>query len=77
MHPIVSIMKGFSLLVIIMSVFLLVACNQDNWKESSTFESGSYTMIGKKDKIGFIYDNSIDIRFFPEEENKYMWHLSI
>jgi len=58
-----------------MFIFLLTACNKDNWKESSLFESGSYTMIGEKDKIGFIYDNSEVDRFYPNKENKYMWHI--
>ena len=52
-----------------------MACNQDSWKESTLFESGSYTMIGEKDKIGFIYDDSEVTRFFPNKEQKYMWHL--
>ena len=66
-------MKKF--LLTVTYVFLLTACNQDSWKESSTFESGSYMMIGKKDKIGFIYDNSETDQFFPDKENKYMWHV--
>ncbi len=59
----------------IICILVLVACNQDSWKESTLFESGSYTMIGEKDKIGFIYDDSEVTRFFPNKEQKYMWHL--
>jgi hypothetical protein len=68
-------MRGVFFTTILVCVFLLAACNQDNWKESSTFASGGYIMIGEKGKVGFIYDNSVDNRFYPEEEDKYMWHL--
>lgn len=63
-------------------IFILVGCADgeneivvDKWKQSPLFESGGYSMIGVKDKIGFIYDNSELIRFYPNKENKYMWHI--
>ncbi|WP_226579785.1 DUF4871 domain-containing protein [Halobacillus litoralis] len=39
-------------------------------KETETFESGSYTMLGQKGKIGFIKAS-----FSAQEEQKYMWHF--
>ncbi|EIT86046.1 hypothetical protein A374_06991 [Fictibacillus macauensis ZFHKF-1] len=62
-------------IVVALFILFLTACSQDEWKESSLFESGSYTMIGEKEKIGFIYDDSENVRFYPNEEQKYMWHL--
>ena len=60
-------------------IFILVGCADgeneivvDKWKQSPLFESGGYSMIGVKDKIGFIYDNSELIRFYPNKENKYI-----
>ncbi len=32
-------------------------------------------MIGVEDKLGFIYDDSELTRFYPDERQKYMWHL--
>ena len=40
---------------------------------SDTFTSGSYTMIGEKGKLGFIYDDATT--FEAGEPNKYMWHF--
>lgn len=48
---------------------------QRNWNESSLFESGGYTMIGKKGRLGFIYDDSEVVRFYPNKVQKYMWHF--
>ncbi|RSL32367.1 hypothetical protein D7Z54_15840 [Salibacterium salarium] len=41
---------------------------------SPTFESGNYTMIGEKNRIGFIYDENTS-PFRAGFENKYMWHF--
>ena len=58
---------------------LLTACTQEEkwkgWRESPLFEADESTMIGEKDKIGFLYDDSEVVRFYPDKENKYMWHL--
>lgn len=32
-------------------------------------------MIGEKDKLGFIYENSEVDQFTPNKVNKYMWHV--
>jgi hypothetical protein len=44
-------------------------------KVSPMFEAGSYTMIGEKGRIGFIFDGSEVTRFKPNREQKYMWHF--
>lgn len=77
-------------LVLIIAVFLsliIVGCNdensiekkenkiQHNWNESPLFESGDYTMIGEEGRLGFIYDDSEVLRFYPNKVNKYMWHF--
>ena len=48
---------------------------QHNWKESPLFESDSYTMIGEEGHLGFIYDDSEVLRFYPNKTQKYMWHF--
>lgn len=48
---------------------------EDKWKESSLFNSGSYTMIGEEGKLGFIYNDSEVDKFYPNKTNKYMWHF--
>jgi len=48
---------------------------EDKWKESSLFNSGSYTMIGEEGKLGFIYNDSEADKFYPNKTNKYMWHF--
>ncbi|KAA0542155.1 hypothetical protein FZW96_21440, partial [Bacillus sp. BGMRC 2118] len=64
------------LLISIMAIFLiLTGCTDEKWEESSIFQSGSYEMIGLKDQLGFIYDDSEASRFYPYKEQKYMWHL--
>ncbi|GIP38186.1 hypothetical protein J31TS4_14660 [Paenibacillus sp. J31TS4] len=45
------------------------------WKVSPLFKSDSYTMIGEEGKIGFIYDDGEVVRFYPNKEQKYMWHF--
>ncbi|KPB03922.1 hypothetical protein [Bacillus sp. CHD6a] len=64
-------------LIIIFTSFLL-GCTKEteiDWKESALFESGGYTMIGEQERIGFIYEDSDSVRFYPNKEQKYMWHL--
>lgn len=63
------------LLLFVLTIFLLTGCRGEEWEESSIFESGNYKMIGVEDKIGFIYDDTEVTRFYPDKENKYMWHL--
>ncbi|QTD40383.1 hypothetical protein [Sporosarcina sp. Te-1] len=46
-----------------------------NWQESSLFKSGNYTMIGEEGRLGFIYDDSEVVRFYPDKIQKYMWHF--
>ena len=48
---------------------------KNNWNESSLFESGGYTMIGEEGRLGIIYDDSEEVRFHPNKEQKYMWHF--
>lgn len=48
---------------------------QHDWNESPLFDSGSYTMIGEEGRLGFIYDDSEGVRFFPNKAQKYMWHF--
>jgi len=53
-----------------------IAINEPtNWKESSLFESESFTMIGEEGRMGFIYDDSEVTRFYPNKTQKYMWHF--
>lgn len=42
----------------------------NKWKESPIFESGSYTMIGEEGHLDFIYDDSENLRFFPNKTQK-------
>ncbi|MEY2196994.1 hypothetical protein AB7942_30495 [Neobacillus sp. BF23-41] len=46
-----------------------------NWNESSLFKAGNYTLIGEKGRLGFIYDDSEVLRFYPNKTQKYMWHF--
>ncbi|MGM0847238.1 MAG: DUF4871 domain-containing protein [Bacillota bacterium] len=62
-------------LFLVLALVFLAGCTNEKWEESSIFESGNYKMIGVEDKLGFIYDDSEAIRFYPDKENKYMWHL--
>ena len=61
-------------LLLVLGLVFFVGCANEEWEESGIFESGSYKMIGVEDKIGFIYDSEVT-RFYPDKENKYMWHL--
>ncbi|TMU87067.1 hypothetical protein FGG79_02710 [Bacillus sp. BHET2] len=67
-----------SLLLLLISFILLLAvtgCSEEKWNQSNLFESGPYKMIGVEDRLGFIYDDSEAVRFYPGKVNKYMWHL--
>lgn len=46
-----------------------------NWNEGSLFKAGNYTLIGEKGRLGFIYDDSEVLRFYPNKTQKYMWHF--
>lgn len=48
---------------------------EEAWEQSPLFEAGSYTMLGVKDTIGFIYEENELSRFYPNKEQKYMWHI--
>ena len=45
----------------------------DHKKPSETFQSGGYTMLGEKDRLGFIV--SENETFKTGQGQKYMWHL--
>lgn len=49
--------------------------NEHNWNESSLFKTGSYTMIGEEGRLGFVYDDTEVVRFYPNKTQKYMWHF--
>lgn len=46
-----------------------------DWQESAIFESNGYQMIGEEGRLGLIYDDDETMRFYPNKENKYMWHF--
>lgn len=48
---------------------------QHNWSESPLFKSDNYTMIGEEGRLGFVYDDSEPVRFYPTKTQKYMWHF--
>lgn len=50
------------------------AVSSENWKESDLFETGNYTFLGVKDKLGFIYDEKTT-KLYVNEDQKYMWHF--
>ncbi|MCG3086521.1 DUF4871 domain-containing protein [Sporosarcina cyprini] len=49
--------------------------SEDAWEESALFTSDNYTLIGEEGRIGFIYDDSELLRFYPDKVQKYMWHF--
>ncbi|WP_245805803.1 DUF4871 domain-containing protein [Bacillus alkalicellulosilyticus] len=69
----------FALLFLFVIVFTgctsTESMEDEGWKESSLFESGSYTMIGEEGTIGFIYDDDMVSRFYPNKVQSYMWHF--
>jgi hypothetical protein len=71
--------------LIVLLVAVLVGCSSNETDEtieeekndvevSTMFKSGSYSMIGEENKIGFIYDD-YSTPFIAGEGQKYMWHL--
>lgn len=52
-----------------------IATLENEWAVSPLFQVEDYTMIGKKERLGFIYDDSEVIKFYPNQTNKYMWHF--
>lgn len=72
------IKKTTGLFLLVAFLLVLVGCQKsenENWKQSSLFEIKGLSMIGVKDKVGFVYDDNEVIRFYPNKENKYMWHF--
>ena len=77
--------KSLFLIFITIISLVITGCNdeeplkeeviQNNWKESPLFESGGYKMIGEEGRLGFIYDDSEVVRFYPDKVQKYMWHF--
>ena len=50
--------------------------NEDTeWKESPMFKVNQYEMIGEEGRLGFIYDDTDVTRFYPNNDQKYMWHF--
>ncbi|MFC7063409.1 hypothetical protein [Halobacillus seohaensis] len=62
------------MILVVLAVFL-VGCSEEEWKESELFESGSFTMLGEEGQLGFIYDGEEVTKFYPDKEQKYMWHF--
>ena len=74
--------KKYGILIIsCIILFVISGCNnmveekEEKWKQSPLFESGSYTMIGEEGRLGFIYDDSEVLKFYPNKTQKYMWHI--
>lgn len=77
--------NNFFLICAVFSALVIAGCNdeepikeeviQHNWSESPLFKSGSYTMIGEEGRLGFIYDDSEVVRFYPDKVQTYMWHF--
>lgn len=70
------------LILILLCGLLLIGCSnakqtvtEEKWGESPLFISGNYTMMGEKGRLGFIYDDSEVLRFYPNKIQKYMWHF--
>ena len=47
----------------------------EDWEESPIFKVNDYQMIGEEGRLGFIYDNSEETKFYPDKTQKYMWHF--
>lgn len=45
------------------------------WKESPLFESENLSFIGVENHLGFTYDESELMRFYPGKVQKYAWHF--
>lgn len=68
-------MKKILLLFILL---IATACTPEpkhDWEESEIFYSGSYSMIGVEDRLGFIYADEEVTKFYPGKVQKYMWHF--
>jgi hypothetical protein len=71
----------FLLSIIFIAVFLTGCAAEEpkfenmEWQVSPLFKVSSYTMIGQEGRIGFIYDDMEVTRFYPNKEQKYMWHF--
>lgn len=76
------------IILFLISITLLVGCSFSDdlmehdlpslttpEKPSSLFDSNGYSLIGEKGEIGFIYDETETMRFYPNKIQKYMWHL--
>ncbi|GFZ80347.1 hypothetical protein GCM10008018_27460 [Paenibacillus marchantiophytorum] len=47
----------------------------DSWQVSSMFKNGDFILLGEQGKIGFIYNDTQVVRFYPGKKQKYMWHF--
>ena len=47
----------------------------EDWEESPMFQVNDYQMIGEEGRLGFIYDNTEETKFYPDKTQKYMWHF--
>lgn len=47
----------------------------EDWVESPLFKVNDYQMIGEEGRLGFIYDNTEETKFYPDKTQKYMWHF--
>ncbi|ARI77923.1 hypothetical protein [Halobacillus mangrovi] len=45
------------------------------WEESPLFESKNLSFIGEEDRLGFTFDESEVMRFYPGKVQKYVWHF--
>lgn len=70
-----------SILIMILSL-TLTGCGAEEpkpdnteWKVSPLFKSDGNTMIGQEGRVGFIYDDLEVSRFYPNKQQKYMWHF--
>ena len=48
---------------------------KNDWKVSPLFKVGGLKLIGEEGRLGFVYDDSEFIRFYPKNVQKYMWHF--
>lgn len=49
--------------------------NNNEWEVSPLFQVENYAMIGEEGRLGFVYDDSDVVRFYPNKIQKYMWHF--
>ncbi|CDQ18493.1 hypothetical protein BN982_00766 [Halobacillus karajensis] len=60
---------------LILLLFGLVGCSDKEWEESGQFKSGPYQMIGEEGRLGIIYSGGEFTKFYPDRQQKYMWHF--